>query len=70
MACIWVEGQDGRDAFRAGDLAGMDHDTDLHESRVDLATASVDDVDIILPNGLRNANIALANAALGHLCPS
>ena len=57
LARIGEEGDDGRDPLRARDLAGMDHDTELHECRVDLTAAGVDNVDVILPDRLCDPHV-------------
>jgi len=44
----------------------MYHDAKLHKSSVDLSTACVDDIDIILSHRLDNANACLADPTLGH----
>lgn len=46
----------------------MDHDTELHECSVDLPTASVDDVHIVLADRFSDAHTCLTNAAFRHLC--
>ena len=59
---IGEEGDDGGDSLRAGNLTGVDHDAELHECGVYLAAASVDDVDVILSDGLCDANVGFSNA--------
>ena len=56
-----------RDALRARDLAGVDHDAQFHERRVDLPAAGVDDVHIVFPHRLCYADVGLAYAALRDL---
>ena len=58
---VGEEGDDGGDSLCASDLTGMDHDTELHERGVDLTTAGVDDINVILTNGLGDANVGLPN---------
>lgn len=64
LARIGEEGDDGGNSLRARDLAGVDHDTELHESGVDLAAASVDDIDVILADRLCDPHVGFANAGL------
>lgn len=45
-------GDDGGDAGRGGDLAGVDHDQQLHEVVVDFAAAALDDVDVLAAHAL------------------
>ena len=59
---VGEEGDDGGNPLCAGDLTGMDHDAKLHERSVYLATASVDDIDVILPDGLCDTNVGFADA--------
>ena len=61
LARIGEEGDDGRNPLRARDLAGVDHDAELHERSVDLPTAGVDDVDVILADGLGDAHVGFTN---------
>jgi len=69
LARIGEEGDDGGYPFRAGDLTGVDHDTEFHESSVDLAAASVDDIDVILPDRLCDAHVGFTNPRLGDCGP-
>jgi hypothetical protein len=62
LARIGEEGDDGRNPLCAGDLTGVDHDAKLHEGGVYLATAGVDDIDVILADGLGDAHVGFANA--------
>lgn len=62
LARVREEGDDGGNPLRARNLAGVDHDAELHERRVDLATASVDDIHVILADRLCDAHVRLANA--------
>ena len=66
---IGEQGDDRGNALRARDFAGVDHDTDLHEGSVYLATPRVDDVDVVLANRLGDADMALPQTALGHFSP-
>ena len=61
--------QDRGDALGTRDFAGVDHDTDLHEGGVYLAAPRVDDVDVVLTDGLGDADMALPQTALGHFSP-
>ena len=63
LARVREEGHDGGDALRARDLARVDHDAQLHERRVDLAAAGVDDVHVVLAHGLADAHVRLADPA-------
>lgn len=65
---IWVQRNDGRDALRARNLAGVDHNAQLHERGVDLAATSVDDIDVVLADGLCDAHTGFADAALRDFC--
>ena len=56
------------DPLGAGNSAGVNHDAKFHESGVNGATSSVDDVYVVLPNRLCNGDICLPNAAASHLC--
>ena len=67
LSGVREEGEDGGDALRAGNLAGMDHDTHFHKRGVDGAAASIDDVDIVFAHGLYDAHMALANATFLHV---
>jgi hypothetical protein len=66
LAGVWKEGHDGGDALRARDFAGVHHNAELHERRVDLATSRVDDVHVVLAHGFDDAHMALAYPALLH----
>lgn len=46
LARIWKAGDDSRDPGGWGDLAGIDHDQQLHQIVIDLPTATLHDVDI------------------------
>lgn len=59
---------DGCNSLCACNFARVYHDTKLHEGRVDLPTACVDDIDIVLPHRLDDAYTSLANSTLGHFC--
>lgn len=62
LSSIWEERDDGRYPFGAGNFAGMDHNAELHKSRVDCTTSSVDDVDVVLANRLCNGDIGFTDA--------
>lgn len=49
-------GDDGGDAGRGGDLAGVDHDQQLHEVVVDFATTALDDVHVLTTHAFPNFN--------------
>jgi hypothetical protein len=66
---IGKERDDGGDPFRTGNLAGVDHDTELHESSVDLAAAGVDDINVILPDGLCDAHVRFPNTGFRDCGP-
>ena len=68
LSGVREEGEDGGDALRAGNLAGMDHNTHFHERGVDGAAASIDDVDIVFTHGLANVHFGFADAAACDLC--
>jgi hypothetical protein len=59
---IGEEGDDGGNPFRAGNLTGVNHDTEFHECSVDLTATSVDDIDVILPHGLCDAHVGFTNS--------
>ena len=61
LARIGEEGDDGGNPLRTGNLTGVDHDTELHESGVDLAATSVDDVNVILADRLCDAYVGFTN---------
>lgn len=67
LAGIGEERNDRCDALRTRDLARVYHDAQFHERRVDLAAAGVDNVHIVLPHGLCDADIGLTNTALGNI---
>ena len=67
LSGVREEGEDGGDALRAGNLAGMDHDTHFHERGVDGAAASIDDVHVVLAHRLDDPHMALANPAFRYL---
>ncbi len=46
----------------------MDHNAEFHQRCIDRSTAGIDDVDIVLSNGLCYADICLSYAALGDFC--
>lgn len=69
MAGVREEREDGGNALRARNFAGVDHNTDLHEGRVNLSAPSIDDVDIVLADRLDDADDALPDATLGHFGP-
>lgn len=62
LARIGEEGDDGGNPLCAGDLTGMDHDAKLHERCVYLATTSVDDINVILADGLCDAHVGFTDA--------
>ena len=66
LAGVGKEGEDGGNAFCTCDFARVDHDADLHEGRVDLPAAGVDNVHIVFAHGLGDADNALANAILRY----
>ena len=49
-----VTGDDGRNAFRRRNLAGVDHDEQFHEVVVHLATARLDDVHVLATHRFAN----------------
>ena len=61
LARIGEEGDDGGDPLRARNLTGVDHDTEFHERGVDLAAAGVDDINVILPDRLCDADVGFTN---------
>lgn len=63
LARVREEREDGGDALRARDFAGMDHYADLHERGVDLAAPGVDDVHVVLAHGLDHADLGLPDPA-------
>lgn len=56
------------DPLCARNLASMDHDTKLHKRSIYRATASVDDVHIVLAHGLLDPYLGLANPAASNFC--
>ena len=58
MTRVGEAGDDGADPLGGGDLAGVDHDEQLHEVVVDLAAAGLDDVDVLPPHGLTDFDAA------------
>ena len=65
---IGKQRNDSSDSLCARNLAGMNHDAELHKSCVDSTTTGVDDIHIILAHRLLNSNLGLANAASSDLC--
>ena len=51
---IWEARDDSRDPLRGGDLAGVDHDEQLHQVVVHLAAAGLHDVDVLSSHALAN----------------
>lgn len=51
-------GDDGGDAGRGGNLAGVDHDQQLHQVVVDLAAAALHDVDVLASHALPDLHAA------------
>ena len=51
---IGITGDDGGDALRRGDLAGVDHDEEFHEVVVHLATAGLHDVHVLAAHRFAN----------------
>lgn len=64
---IWKKRYNGSDPLCTGNLAGVDHDAELHERSIDLTTTRIDDVNVVLSNRLRDAYIRLADAAFSHV---
>ena len=58
---VGEERDDGGNSLCAGDLTSVNHDAELHERGVDLAAAGVDDINVILANGLCDANVGFPN---------
>lgn len=56
------------DSFGARNFASMNHDAQLHESRVDRTTSSVDDVHVVLSHRLCYADVGFTNTAAGYFC--
>lgn len=52
LACVGEAGDDGGDTGRGGDLAGVDHNEELHQVIVDLAAPALHDVDILATHTL------------------
>lgn len=67
LSCIGKVRNDGGNAFRAGNLAGVNHDAELHERRIDVSMRGVHDIHIVLSNGLPNLHIRLADAVSSDL---
>jgi hypothetical protein len=63
LAGVREKRDDCGDALGTGDLAGVDHDAELHEGRVDLTTASVDDVHIVLAHGFWAVGMRMKRAS-------
>ena len=66
LTCVGEEGDNGGDSLRTRDLASVDHNAKLHERGVDLATAGVDDVDVVFAHRLYDAHMALADSTFRH----
>ncbi len=49
---IWVDGNDGGDPLRGGNLAGVDHDEQLHEVVVHLPAPGLHDVHVLASHRL------------------
>lgn len=71
LARVREEREHRRDAPRARDLARVDHDAELHERRVHRrlrgVAARVDDVHVVVPDGLDDPHRRLADRRLGDL---
>jgi len=52
LACIWEKWYNGSYPLCTSDLAGMDHNTELHERSIDRTTSGVNNVNIVLSNRL------------------
>ena len=55
------------DPLCARNLARMNHNTELHERGIDLPTAGIDDVYVVLAHGLMDRDIRLANSTPAHV---
>ena len=66
MSGVREERDNGRDSLRARNFACMYHDAKLHEGRVDLPAACVDDIHIVFSHRLNDADTGLADSTLGH----
>jgi hypothetical protein len=62
LSSIREERDDGCYPFGAGNFAGMDHDAELHKSGIDCTTSSVDNIDVVLANRLRNSDTGFTYA--------
>jgi len=60
-------GDDGGDAGRGGDLAGVDHDQQLHEVVVDLAAAALHDVHVLSAHALPDLHTVAATHRGKHV---
>jgi len=68
LPSVGKQRNNGSDSLCARNLAGVNHNAELHKSCVDSTTTSVYDIHIILAHGLLNSNLSLANAASSDLC--
>lgn len=68
LSGIREQRNDSGNSLCACDLAGMNHDTELHKSCIDSTTTSVDDVHIILAHGFLNSDLRLPNTTSCDLC--
>ena len=68
LSRIREQWDDSGDSLRAGDLASVDHDAQLHQGRVHSSAPRIDDVHVVLADGLYDTNVRLANAVLRQLC--
>lgn len=66
LSRVREQGQNRCDPFCACNFASVYHDTEFHKGRIDLATACIDNVDIVFAHRLDNANGCLANSTRGH----
>ena len=68
LARIREQRDDGGDSLCAGNLASVDHDAQFHQGRVHGPAPRIDDVHVVLADGLCDTNIRLANAVSRQLC--
>lgn len=66
LTSVGEAGDDGSNAASRGGLASVDHDEELHEVVVDLSASGLDNVDILVTDGLSDGDRGLLVRVLEH----
>ena len=67
LPCVREQWDDRGNSLRASNLAGVDHNAELHQGGVHCPASRVDDIHVILAHRFCNANVRFADAALRYL---